>query len=59
MWESEAMNREDLAERIADLPVQGEDDRKASYIVDQLLSMRFDIGAIETAAADLVRKYDR
>lgn len=53
------MNREQIAERIADLPVQGEDDRKASYIVDQLFSPRLDVGSIETAAADLVRKYDR
>lgn len=60
MWESEGMNREHLAETVADLAVQGEDDRKAAYIVDQLLSeTRLDIGAMETAAADLIRKYDR
>lgn len=54
------MNREHLAETVADLAVQGEDDRKAAYIVDQLLSeTRLDIGAMETAAADLIRKYDR
>lgn len=53
------MNRENLAETVADLPVSGEDDRKASYIIEQLLSPRLDVGAMETAAADLVRRYNR
>jgi hypothetical protein len=53
------MDRTERAERIADLPVRGEDDRKADYIVGQLLSPRLDIGAIERAADDLIFRYDR
>jgi len=53
------MHRIELAETVADLPVRGEDDRKADYVIAQLLSDRLDIGAMEAAAADLIRRYNR
>lgn len=51
--------REALAERIAALPLTGEADRKADYILGQLLSPRLDIGALEAAADDLIRRHER
>lgn len=50
---------EALAERVIDLDTSGEDTRKRDYIVEQLLSTRSDLGAVEVAAGDLLRKYSR
>jgi hypothetical protein len=53
------MDTESLAERLADLPVRGEDHRKADYIIGRLLSGSTDLGAMFVAAGDLLRRYDR